>query len=80
MSTFEWQTSEPTVTRRASQASHDGFRCHLCGDVIGVYEPLILCPDSMPRTTSRAAEPTLAPGDVYYHPACFIRRHTGASV
>jgi hypothetical protein len=30
--------------------------CHHCGDVIGVYEPLVTLADGQPRETSRALE------------------------
>jgi hypothetical protein len=47
-------------------------RCQRCGDVLGVYEPLILISDDFPRVTSRAAEPhlfpTIEPG---YHKTCY---------
>jgi hypothetical protein len=33
------------------------LRCEYCGDVIGVYEPLILRTDNDARETSIAAEP-----------------------
>jgi hypothetical protein len=36
------------------------WKCAHCGDVIGVYEPLILVDGSGERLTSRAAEPELA--------------------
>jgi hypothetical protein len=47
-------------------------RCPLCGDVIGVYEPMVLVNEHGPRETSGAAEPTLgdAPG-ARFHRDCF---------
>jgi len=45
--------------------------CKHCGDVIGVYEPMIVVIEGQTRETSRAAEPGL--GDVLgdcYHGAC----------
>lgn len=53
------------------------MRCGHCGDVIGVYEPLVLLADGEPRTTSAAAEPQIgdAPG-LLFHRACFAEsRH-----
>lgn len=49
------------------------FRCNGCGDVIGVYEPLVLaCGESDTRTTSRAAEPDLKAGEsAHYHRNCY---------
>lgn len=51
-------------------------RCQHCGDVIGVYEPLVLLCASDRRETSLAAEPDLAAGaSSAYHRACSI--HAG---
>jgi hypothetical protein len=45
--------------------------CEVCGEVIGVYEPLVMCTSREERTTSRAAEPELSLGDgVCYHREC----------
>ena len=45
--------------------------CAACGDVIGVYEPLIVVDESGVRETSRAAEPRLARGrGRHYHREC----------
>lgn len=64
----------------AATMSHDGhdtigarFHCRLCGEVIGVYEPLVASTSSGSRTTSRAAEPDLDPTDTYYHRLCYLR-------
>lgn len=47
------------------------MRCHHCGDVIGIYEPLVLLSESDRRETSLAAEPDLAVGaSSVYHSAC----------
>jgi hypothetical protein len=47
-------------------------RCQYCGDVLGVYEPVILIHNGLPHVTSRAAQahlfPTTDPG---YHKACY---------
>jgi hypothetical protein len=49
----------------------DFFRCQGCGEVIGVYEPVVACDGSGARTTSRAAEPDLrANAAAYYHRDC----------
>lgn len=46
--------------------------CGRCGEVIGVYEPLVLCRDGMTRVTSIAAEPGVASvGGEMYHRACY---------
>jgi hypothetical protein len=51
-----------------------GFRCCRCGEVIGVYEPLVAVVDGRARETSRALEPDTAGrvGDCY-HRACYQR-------
>jgi hypothetical protein len=47
-------------------------RCPHCGEVIGVYEPLVVVIDGVPRETSRAAEPEVSAtaGRAIYHSAC----------
>ena len=53
----------------------DELRCQQCGDLIGVYEPLIRLGDGGPHETSRAAHPN--PGDAgvpCFHRACFQKR------
>lgn len=52
--------------------SMDQFRCQVCGDVIGTYEPLILWSRGTVREISRASEPDLSPtvGE-QYHSACY---------
>jgi hypothetical protein len=50
----------------------DFFHCQGCGEVIGVYEPLVAHDGDRARTTSRAAEPDLrANAAPYYHRDCF---------
>lgn len=49
-------------------------RCAHCGDVIGVYEPLVaIVDDGLVRETSRAAEPhlVLTARDAMYHSVCY---------
>ena len=48
------------------------LRCEHCGDVIGIYEPLIVLTDREARETSRAADPDLhtSHGE-HYHRACY---------
>jgi hypothetical protein len=46
--------------------------CAHCGDVIGVYESLLLAVDTGARETSIAAESDLPiAGAQYYHLACY---------
>jgi hypothetical protein len=54
------------------------MRCSHCGDVIGVYEPLVAVAQGRARETSLAAEtlPAANNGDCY-HRACYdAYRHT----
>ncbi len=52
------------------------LRCHQCGDVIGVYEPMIVLADGQARNTSRATEQdNREPVGECYHRACFTRVH-----
>ena len=47
------------------------LRCAFCGDVIGVYEPLVLVEGGDVRETSLAADPEAASADAtYLHGAC----------
>jgi hypothetical protein len=66
------------MRRENGETTADAFRCRLCGDVIGVYEPLVLCTSSDSYITSRAAEPALDPSWTYYHRLCF-GQHDGFS-
>ena len=52
----------------------DRLRCQHCGEVIGVYEPLVALIDGRAHETSRALEPDTAGrvGDCY-HSACYQR-------
>jgi hypothetical protein len=55
------------------------LRCAGCGDVIGVYEPLVHIVSGIAHRTSRAADPALAqaePGSCY-HVACSDLDGTG---
>ncbi len=46
--------------------------CRFCGDVIGVYEPLIVLREGAVSETSRAAEDGLLRGE-HYHRDCYAR-------
>lgn len=47
------------------------MRCPVCGDVIGVYEPLVVVAAGSMRTTSLAREPALGSGrEVLVHRGC----------
>jgi hypothetical protein len=46
-------------------------RCTRCGEVIGVYEPLVIVEGGGPRDSSLAAEPALAGASAkLYHRSC----------
>jgi hypothetical protein len=48
--------------------------CRQCGDVIGVYEPLVVVEQEGPRLTALAAEPGQFPvGAACFHAACHER-------
>lgn len=55
-------------------------RCRHCGDVIGVYEPVVVQTDDGERQTSLAAEPGLSADERCFHGECFaaLREFAGA--
>jgi hypothetical protein len=57
------------------------LHCHQCGDLIGVYEPLITFDRGEVCETSRAAGETsiLSPEAHRYHRACFETTHGQAT-
>jgi hypothetical protein len=69
----------PAAGRRPVTTPH-ALTCAHCGDVIGVYEPLILNRDGEIRETSLAAERdvVLARG-AHYHRVCYAAREQDAS-
>ena len=55
------------------------LRCSHCGDVIGVYEPLITVVEGQPHRTSRLADPLLTAREAgCFHPRCFEESCQGA--
>lgn len=46
-------------------------RCRHCGEVIGVYEPMIVLDGGQARKTSRAVEAATGPFGECYHQECF---------
>jgi hypothetical protein len=56
-----------------SPMSNEIPRCRHCGDVIGVYEPMIVLDEGQARKTSRAVEATPGPLGECYHNECFTR-------
>jgi hypothetical protein len=64
----------PTTGRRPVTTSN-ALTCAHCGDVIGVYEPLILVGDGEIRETSLAAErDVVLARSAHYHRACYAAR------
>ena len=56
-------------------AMRDELRCQQCGDLIGVYEPMIRMAETGPQETSRAAHPDPgAAGVECFHASCFRSR------
>jgi hypothetical protein len=49
----------------------DVLRCRRCGDVIGVYEPLLVVLDGQATLTSRAADPDVAARGTHFHRECY---------
>jgi hypothetical protein len=50
----------------------EAMKCGRCGDVIGIYEPVVLLSDGRARMTSAAAEPGVreAPGERFHRACC----------
>jgi hypothetical protein len=57
----------------SAPAHHDPHpRCRYCGDVIGVYEPLVIRTNAGGRETSLAADPELfSTAAACFHRECF---------
>lgn len=56
--------------RRLDGDISEPMHCQRCGEVIGVYEPLVVGEENHGRVTSRAAEPALPASGSYCHSAC----------
>ncbi|MGO9489019.1 MAG: hypothetical protein ACLQBB_08360 [Solirubrobacteraceae bacterium] len=50
----------------------DPPRCRVCGDPIGMYEPLVVLAEGETRETSRLEEPGGRPAGDLYHRSCFL--------
>ena len=63
----------------ASGVSMSGIlRCQRCEDVIGVYEPMVICSGGDAWVTSLAATPELPNGPPdWFHRACFQSQDPG---
>jgi hypothetical protein len=54
------------------ETAHSVPRCNWCGDVIGVYDPLVHVTGETARRTSRAVEPEIADvAGCIYHAECY---------
>jgi len=60
------------------QDRQEAIRCRYCGEVIGVYEPLVTCISGAPVRTSRAAlgSDTDLAERPSYHADCYARRES----
>ena len=71
--------ARPTAGSRPV-STPNALTCVHCGDVIGVYEPLILAGDGEIRETSLAAErDVVLARSAHYHRACYAAREQDAS-
>ncbi len=53
--------------------------CGICGDRLGVYEPVVVIDKSGPRITAQAAEPDLPLREgACFHKVCFERLPPGS--
>jgi hypothetical protein len=56
-----------------------GWTCAQCGEIIGVYEPVIVAEGTCRRLTGRLTEPRFAtPLGVRYHAACWTSTEASA--
>lgn len=51
----------------------ESFRCRHCGEIIGVYEPMVVIVDGEPVYGSRAASTTTHGDGLRFHGTCFVR-------
>jgi hypothetical protein len=73
-------TSPQAESRRdAALEMHQLPRCAHCGDVIGVYEPLVMPVGRDVLQTSYAAQPDLPSHGEYYHGDCYPERQADSS-
>lgn len=56
------------------------MKCGHCGEVIGIYEPLVLAHEGLVRTTSVAGDPRIGaePGQ-RFHRACYYEIPAGST-
>jgi hypothetical protein len=64
-----------TMSIDQTQMSRRAPKCVVCGEAIGVYEPLTHVLGDLARRTSRGAEPEVCSSHgVCYHADCYDRR------
>ncbi len=66
-----WNTA--TAARSLREMSDGRFRCDTCGEVIGVYEPLVVIVDGEAVQSSRAAAHWDSTDGPRFHGACYAR-------
>lgn len=72
--------THPLTLGRRPVTPATALTCTHCGDVIGVYEPLVLSGDGEDRETSLAAERDVGLARAaHYHRACYAARAQEAS-
>lgn len=68
-------TMDPTTIDRPM--TENSFNCAECGELIGVYEPLVIVGADTTRETSRSADRELAPATgCLYHRACYLANYS----
>jgi hypothetical protein len=66
------RVSRAVPARTSRDEAMELFLCGFCGEVIGVYEPLVIHKPDEAHITSRAAEPDLrANAGRHYHLDCY---------
>ncbi len=72
VSTQSGGTAQGEALTHDPSPAHQTVRCHVCAEVIGVYEPLIALLHGQPLETSRAArEGVGAYNEECFHRACY---------
>jgi hypothetical protein len=64
-----------TLMAAGDDSNEGDLRCAGCGDVIGVYEPIVHLGNGSTSETSRAAEPSLSASSpsLVYHAHCYAQ-------
>jgi hypothetical protein len=59
------------AVREHEAAGEAPLRCVKCGDIIGVYEPVVHISGGVAHRTSRAADPEILHARAVYHADCW---------